>query len=84
MELAQGRLFCIWLKPPMRLPYLRIEVRGNQVEARQCAVCPKSNNNPVAGSSIGWENCALSVRTDKVHSAEATAAVPSVTERYQR
>jgi hypothetical protein len=39
-------------------------------------------NNQLAGSNLSAK-IALSVRTNKLHSAEAAAAEPSVTEGYQ-
>jgi hypothetical protein len=49
-----------------------------------CLFLAQSGNNQLTGCIDLSANRALSVRANKLHTTEATAAKPSVTERYQR
>jgi len=63
-----------------------VRFRGNSGHGWEVPRCPpltQSGHNELTGSAELSANRALSVRADKLHPVEATAAEPSVTERYQ-
>jgi hypothetical protein len=67
---------------------LTVTSAANLIEAftapRWCDRSPAFRSElAYARNCPGVRNCALSVRANSLHSAEAAAAVPSVTERYQ-